>query len=463
MAGRWDRFCIPPIGTGSASINCGCDGSRKAVIVPILAVNLRVLVTPSSSFPPISDTSLVRAWRPQVFSKEAAQNVALAIVDAKSPDDEALCWRECEALANATASAKQVWAALRFEWSEPVAHDAAASPTSASPRGEGADWTPEYAKLRDLNGAGVRAALPKVLASCGDAGVVVRASSQGVEVSRDVRCIEVQNTSGRAVSDLVDLARQLACAGAVPAAACFSIDRPAEAGAAEFCRVIAYGRELVAAAERLRVPLGFEFRSCDAATSPRDGFRCSVEMLGALPAMGRELGSGRVAAGEKLILLGETEGAIGGSRYLKAIHELCAGAPASVDFAREKKLRDAIAALVGAGVASAARSVSDGGLLVAACRLLFAHERTSGAVVDVTSLGGTRADALLFGEGAGRAIIAVAPARIGTALSEAHMRGVSAVVIGEVNDRPKVELKTRSLATDWAVEELRRVAERGQR
>jgi phosphoribosylformylglycinamidine synthase len=159
-------------------------------------------------------------------------------------------------------------------------------------------------------------------------------------------------------------------------------------------------------------------------------------------------------AGERLVFLGETATEIAGSRFLPAVHGSPAGAVLATDYARERKLHEVLQTLTRARVITAAHSVSAGGLLVAVCGMLLAGETPMGARLDVTSLGGTRADALLFGETQGRAIVAVAADRVGTVLSEAHMHGVPAALIGEVVAEPLLELKTRSLATEWRVAEL---------
>ena len=65
---------------------------------------------------------------------------------------------------------------------------------------------------------------------------------------------------------------------------------------------------------------------------------------------------------------------------------------------------------------------------------------------------------MLFGESQGRVLVAVAAGRVGTVLTEAQIRGVPAVLIGEVADAPTLSLKTRSLATEWSIAALRAAA-----
>lgn len=54
--------------------------------------------------------------------------------------------------------------------------------------------------------------------------------------------------------------------------------------------------------------------------------------------------------------------------------------------------------------------------------------------------------------------MAVAASRVGTVLTEAQIRGVPAVLVGEVTETATLNLKTRSLATEWSVADLRATA-----
>jgi phosphoribosylformylglycinamidine synthase len=74
------------------------------------------------------------------------------------------------------------------------------------------------------------------------------------------------------------------------------------------------------------------------------------------------------AADEAILLIGETNGWLGQSLYLREICEREDGAPPPVDLAAERATGDLVRALIAEGVATAVHDVSDGGLLVAARR-----------------------------------------------------------------------------------------------
>ncbi|ACB77853.1 AIR synthase-related protein [Opitutus terrae] len=163
-------------------------------------------------------------------------------------------------------------------------------------------------------------------------------------------------------------------------------------------------------------------------------------------------------AGENLVLLGEAPHELGGSHFVAAVHGLQTGPVPELDLAAEKRLNKTLLALIKGGVLMAVRHVAGGGLLGTAAAMLLAAPRVLGAKLDVTPLGGARADALLFGESQGRVLVAVAASRVGTVLTEAQIRGVPAVLVGEVTETATLNLKTRSLATEWSVADLRATA-----
>jgi phosphoribosylformylglycinamidine synthase subunit PurL len=78
------------------------------------------------------------------------------------------------------------------------------------------------------------------------------------------------------------------------------------------------------------------------------------------------------AAGEAILLVGETRGALGQSLYLRDICGREEGAPPPVDLAAEKRNGDFVRALIGEKTATAVHDVSDGGLLVALAEMAMA-------------------------------------------------------------------------------------------
>jgi phosphoribosylformylglycinamidine synthase II len=127
------------------------------------------------------------------------------------------------------------------------------------------------------------------------------------------------------------------------------------------------------------------------------------------------------AEGEAILLIGETQGWLGQSLYLR---ELCGreeGAPPPVDLIEERENGDVVRALIADGVVTAAHDVSDGGLLVALAEMTMASG--IGARLDAAP-DDTPAHAFWFGEDQARYLVTVPAAH-----ADAVMRRVAAASV----------------------------------
>ena len=113
------------------------------------------------------------------------------------------------------------------------------------------------------------------------------------------------------------------------------------------------------------------------------------------------------AAGETILLIGETQGWLGQSLYLRDVCGREEGAPPPVDLIEERENGDIVRALIGEGLVTAAHDMSDGGLLVALAEMAMASG--IGASLDAAARGHARARLLvrrgsgpLSGDGARR-------------------------------------------------------------
>jgi len=107
------------------------------------------------------------------------------------------------------------------------------------------------------------------------------------------------------------------------------------------------------------------------------------------------------AEGEAILLIGETQGWLGQSAYLRDICDREEGAPPLVDLAAEKRHGDFVRILIRDGLVSAAHDISDGGLLVALAEMAMASG--IGAVLEGSSA--LAAHAFWFGEDQGRYVV----------------------------------------------------------
>src|SRR5579864_406787 len=78
------------------------------------------------------------------------------------------------------------------------------------------------------------------------------------------------------------------------------------------------------------------------------------------------------AGGEAILLIGETQGWLGQSVYLREICGREEGAPPPVDLAAEKRNGDVVRGMIHGGTATAVHDLSDGGLLIALAEMVIA-------------------------------------------------------------------------------------------
>jgi phosphoribosylformylglycinamidine synthase len=137
------------------------------------------------------------------------------------------------------------------------------------------------------------------------------------------------------------------------------------------------------------------------------------------------------AAGDVVLLLGETRDELGGSEYLKVIHGLETGRPPRLDLDRERAVQATCLAAIRADLIRSAHDCADGGLAVALAECCATGpESPLGARVTIG--GDLRPDARLFAESASRIILSVRPGDAARVAQIAGERGVPCQRLGEV-------------------------------
>lgn len=135
--------------------------------------------------------------------------------------------------------------------------------------------------------------------------------------------------------------------------------------------------------------------------------------------------------GDAILLIGKNSSDIGGSEYLKQIHNLVAGRPPYLDFDRELAVQSACRTGIRRGFIKSAHDVSDGGLAVALLECSLSRGKgLIGSKIDLDDE--IRHDALLFGEAPSRIIVSVAPGDVEKMCRIAHECGAPVKKIGEV-------------------------------
>jgi phosphoribosylformylglycinamidine synthase subunit PurL len=158
--------------------------------------------------------------------------------------------------------------------------------------------------------------------------------------------------------------------------------------------------------------------------------------------------------GDRIILLGEGRGELGGSEYLKVVHGMVAGQPPKLDLDRERALIDVLVDAASQGWLRSAHDCSDGGIAVTLAECAF--DGGVGCTVDLAA-GSMRDDAVLFGESASRAVVSSSPQHADALLALAAKRGVPAQVIGTTGgSRMTITISGRA-AIDCSVAEAQQV------
>ena len=134
------------------------------------------------------------------------------------------------------------------------------------------------------------------------------------------------------------------------------------------------------------------------------------------------------AKGEAILLIGDTQGWLGQSVYLRDICGREEGAPPPVDLAAEKRNGDVVRGMIKSSTATAVHDVSDGGLLVALAEMAMASG--IGAMLDAAPEQ-TLPHAWWFGEDQARYIVTVPVDHLLTVMSKLKAVGVPCAEIGK--------------------------------
>ena len=151
----------------------------------------------------------------------------------------------------------------------------------------------------------------------------------------------------------------------------------------------------------------------------------TVGAVGILRDYDKRASFGGVQSGDRILLVGESRGALGSSLYLRELFGREEGAPPPVDLSLEKKNGDFVRGLIQSGRATQVHDLSDGGLIAGAAEMALA----SGVGVTLTLDSGLAIPAELFGEDQARYLLAV-PAAVVAQI--AHDAGAAGVIVSDL-------------------------------
>ena len=180
-----------------------------------------------------------------------------------------------------------------------------------------------------------------------------------------------------------------------------------------------------------------------------------VGMLGLIDDRENRCDQGFKSEGDIVVLLtGQSLSAdassLGGSEYIKVIHDLVAGAPPSLDMAAEKRLHDCILEAIGQGLIRSAHDCSDGGVAVTLAESCIAGG--IGADVELPPQGPT--SILLFGESQSRIVASVCRDDVEKLRDMAARHNISSTTLGVVGDDRlrignAIDVEVANLRTTW--------------
>jgi phosphoribosylformylglycinamidine synthase subunit PurL len=274
-----------------------------------------------------------------------------------------------------------------------------------------------------------------VLAGMGAGVVRIKGTPRALAMSTDGngRYCYLDPRKG-AMLAVAEAARNVACAGALPIGAtnCLNFGNPqkpeimwqlvqAIEGIAEACRA-------------LEVPITGGNVSLYNETDGTGIYPTPIiGVVGVIEDASAALGRVFRAAGREIVLLGEGDGRLDGSEYLKSVHDVVAGQAPSLDLARESALIHLLVEAASRRLVESAHDCADGGVAVTLAECAF-DSGGIGCTVDLPPAAGHDGDwkalGTLFGESAGRAIVTVAPGQREALEQLAKEKGVPLRVIG---------------------------------
>ena len=260
---------------------------------------------------------------------------------------------------------------------------------------------------------------------------------------------------------VAEAARNVACSGARPLAAtnCLNFGNPERPAIMwQFAKAV---EGIGAACRALDVPITGGNVSLYNETDGNAIYPTpTIGVVGLLEHADRVVGRRFQESGDAIILLGEGRGELGGSEYLKVMHDLVRGVPPALDLEAERALQALLVTLAGERLLRSAHDCSDGGLATTLAECCF-DTIGIGAEVSVAAEQVARdprvsTAAALFGESASRIVISAVPEDVTRILERAAAARVPARVIGQTGGNRLRMAAGGEVAIDLSVDEAER-------
>ncbi len=188
----------------------------------------------------------------------------------------------------------------------------------------------------------------------------------------------------------------------------------------------------------------------------------TVGMVGLLRRAEDRVPSHFRATGDRIVLVGGTTGALGGSAYWAELCDFVGGAGPKVDLAHEARLQQFLVAAAAARLVRSAHDCSEGGLAVALAEAAIGGpyaDRGFGAIVDLRTYAPGLTDVqALYGEDHGRVVLSVAPSALPGLRALLTRHGLQGYLAGEVRTPGSdLTIVLPGCVHRWPVDRLRSV------
>ncbi|MEJ5262648.1 MAG: phosphoribosylformylglycinamidine synthase subunit PurL [Ignavibacterium sp.] len=268
---------------------------------------------------------------------------------------------------------------------------------------------------------------------CDSAVIYIKGTSKALAMKTDCnsRYVYLNPKEGTKIA-VAECARNIVCSGGVPLGVtnCLNFGNPYKPEVYwQFAQAIAGMGE---ACRKFDTPVtggnvSFYNESPDAAVYPTP----TIGMVGLVEDLNHITTSYFKDEGDVVYLLGEDKEEIGGSEYLKIVHNIVAGDCPSIDLDREKKLQETLLNLIREGLIKSAHDISEGGIVTALAECcIINQEKQIGCEVEIPIK--SRKDFSLFSESQSRIIISVSKEKISELETVLNRSGIKFTKLGVV-------------------------------
>ena len=290
-----------------------------------------------------------------------------------------------------------------------------------------------------------------------DAAVLrIKGSNKGLAISTDCngRYCYLDPETGGSIA-VAEAARNVVCSGAKPLAITDGLNFGNPMNPEIFWQFEKCAEGISKACEELNTPVSggnvsFYNESPEGAVYPTP----IIGMVGLMDDVTNAVTQGFKDEGDLIFLIGETKEELGGSEYLKVIHNKEEGKIPELDIKKEKEVQDFVLEAINQGIVKSAHDCSEGGLAVNLSESSISGD--IGAEIDLSQLDNNSLSntAKLFSESQSRIVISIDKENMNQLEEIAEKKEIILNKIGKVKGenliiKGMIDLPLKELKTKW--------------